>query len=236
MNLKEDIIIAIDGHASCGKSTLAKKIANFLNYTYIDTGAMYRAVTLYAIENNFVQNNELDKQALVDVLNDINIEFFHNQKTGENTTILNGKNVEEEIRTMRVSEFASPVATIAEVRTKLVDLQQKMGDRKRISMDGRDIGTVVFPNADLKIFLTASSKIRALRRHNELTEKGHIVNYDDILDNVISRDNIDSTRKESPLKQADDAILIDNSNLNAEETFAVVVAIIAQRFGDGLNL
>lgn len=236
MNLKEDIIIAIDGHASCGKSTLAKKIANFLNYTYIDTGAMYRAVTLYAIENNFVQNNELDKQALVEVLNDINIEFFHNQKTGENTTILNGKNVEEEIRTMRVSEFASPVATIAEVRTKLVDLQQKMGDRKRISMDGRDIGTVVFPNADLKIFLTASSKIRALRRHNELTEKGHIVNYDDILDNVISRDNIDSTRKESPLKQADDAILIDNSNLNAEETFAVVVAIIAQRFGDGLNL
>ncbi len=235
MNLKKNIIIAVDGHASCGKSTLAKKIAKKLNYKYIDTGAMYRAVTLYALENNFIKNKQLDKEALISDLDKINIDFVLDEKTGENNTFLNGKNVENEIRTMRVSEFASPVATIAEVRHKLVDLQQKMGLHKQIAMDGRDIGTVVFPDADLKIFLTARPEVRAQRRFKELTDKGQDVNFDQILNNVITRDKIDSTRKESPLKQAQDSILIDNSNLNAQETFAVVLAIIAERFGQGIS-
>ena len=235
MNLNKDIIIAIDGHASCGKSTLAKKVAKKLNYAHIDTGAMYRAVTLYALENGFVENNELNKQLLVQHLDKININFIRDEKKDKNYTILNGKNVEQEIRTMRVSDFVSPVATIAEVRHKLVDLQQKMGLQKCILMDGRDIGTVVFPDADIKIFLTASANVRAQRRYKELVEKGAEVDFDEILENVKSRDKIDSTRKESPLKQAQDAILIDNSNLNAEETFTVVIALIAHKFGNGIK-
>lgn len=236
MNIKKNIIIAIDGHASCGKSTLAKRIAQKLKYKYIDTGAMYRAVTLYALENNFIKNKKVDKQALIADLDKINIDFVYDEKSGENFTFLNGKNVENEIRTMRVSEFASPVATIAEVRRKLVFLQQNMGINKSIAMDGRDIGTVVFPDADLKIFLTATAKVRAQRRFKELKDKGIDVNFDEIFDNVVTRDSIDSTRKESPLKKAPDSIVIDNSNLNANETLSVVLAIIAERFGEGLNL
>lgn len=235
MQLKKDIIIAIDGHASCGKSTLAKKIAKELHYSYIDTGAMYRAATLYALDNNFVKNNILDKNLLVQNLDKINISFKYDTKLQKSVTILNNKNVEDEIRSMRVSEQASPVATIAEVRHKLVDLQQKMGVNKKIAMDGRDIGTVVFPEADIKIFLTASADVRAKRRYKELTDKGQNVDYKDIYDNVITRDKIDSTRKESPLKQAEDAILIDNSNLSIDETYIVVASIIAQRFGNGVK-
>lgn len=235
MQLKKDIIIAIDGHASCGKSTLAKKIAKELEYSYIDTGAMYRAATLYALDNNFVLNGSLDKKLLVENLDKINISFKYDAELQKSVTILNNKNVEDEIRTMRVSEYASPVATVAEVRHKLVDLQQKMGINKKITMDGRDIGTVVFPNADIKIFLTASANVRAERRFKELSAKGQKVDFDAILDNVITRDKIDSTRAESPLKQADDAILIDNSNLNVNETFIVVAAIIAERFGNGIK-
>jgi len=235
MQLKKDIIIAFDGHASCGKSTLAKKIAKFFEYSYIDTGAMYRAATLYALDNNLVIDGILNKNLLVKHLDKINISFEYDTNLKTSVTILNGKNVEDEIRTMRVSEYASPVATIAEVRQKLVDLQQKMGKNKKISMDGRDIGTVVFPNADLKIFLTATAKIRAQRRYKELTEKGQDVNFDEIYNNVVTRDKIDSTRNESPLKQAEDAIFIDNSNLSVEETFVVVAAIITERFGNGVN-
>ncbi|MBN2664238.1 MAG: (d)CMP kinase [Bacteroidales bacterium] len=235
MQLKKDIIIAIDGHASCGKSTLAKKIAKELCYSYIDTGAMYRAATLYALDNNFVKNNILDKNLLVQNLDKINISFKYDTELEKSITILNNKNVEEEIRSMRVSEQASPVATIAQVREKLVDLQQKMGANKKITMDGRDIGTVVFPQADIKIFLTASADVRAKRRYKELTEKGQNVDYNDIFNNVVTRDKIDSTREESPLKQAQDAILIDNSNLSVDETYIVVASIIAQRFGNGVK-
>ncbi len=235
MKLKTDIIIAIDGHASCGKSTLAKKLAQTLHYSYIDTGAMYRAVTLFALENNLIKDKTVDKQALIEKLNEIDIDFKYDEATGKSVTFLNGKNVENEIRTMRVSEFASPVATIKEVRQKLVALQQKMGQNKRITMDGRDIGSVVFPDAELKIFLTASPKVRAQRRYDELKAKGENVNFDEILNNVITRDKIDSTRDESPLTQTDDAILIDNSNLNIDETFIVTMSIIAERFGYGVN-
>lgn len=230
MELKKDIIIAIDGHASCGKSTLAKRIAKRLKYSYIDTGAMYRAVTLYALENGFVENGELNKQLLAENLDKIDIDFRFDSEENKNLTFLNGKNVENEIRTMRVSEYASPVATVKKVRRKLVALQQKMGDKKRIVMDGRDIGTAVFPDADLKIFLTASAQKRAERRYKELIGKGEDVSFGEILENVQSRDRIDSTREVDPLKQADDAILIDNSNLNIEETMAVVMAIIETRF------
>lgn len=235
MQLKKDIIIAIDGHASCGKSTLAKKIAKELHYSYIDTGAMYRAATLYALDNNFVKNNILDKNLLVQNLDKINISFKYDTKLQKSVTILNNKNVEDEIRSMRVSEQASPVATVAEIRHKLVDLQQKMGVNKKITMDGRDIGTVVFPKADIKIFLTASADVRAKRRYRELSEKGQNVDYSDIYNNVVTRDKIDSTREESPLKQAEDAILIDNSNLSIDETYIVVASIIAQRFGNGVK-
>jgi cytidylate kinase len=235
MQLKKDIIIAIDGHASCGKSTLAKKLAQTLGYSYIDTGAMYRAVALYALENNLVKNNELDKKALINSLDKINIEFVYDETTGKSVTYLNNKNVEKQIRTIRVSELASPVATISEVRTKLVALQQRMGENKKITMDGRDIGTVVFPEAELKIFLTATAEARAKRRYKELIAKGENVSFQQILENISTRDRIDSTRETSPLRQADDAILIDNSNLNVQETFAVVMAIIAERFAEGIK-
>ncbi len=235
MRLKKDIIVAIDGHASCGKSTLAKKIAQTLHYSYIDTGAMYRAVTLFALENNLITNKRVDNQAVIQKLDEIKIDFIYDETSGKSVTYLNGKNVEAEIRTMRVSEFASPIATIKEVRQKLVAMQQKMGKNKRITMDGRDIGSVVFPDADLKIFLTASPKVRAKRRFDELTAKGEKVNFDEILENVITRDKIDSTRAESPLIQTEDAILIDNSNLNINETYAVAMAIIAEKFGNGIN-
>lgn len=235
IQLNKDIIIAIDGHASCGKSTLAKKIAEELQYTYIDTGAMYRAVTLYAIQNNFIENNQLNKQKLIDSLDNIKIDFQYDSKEHKSITLLNNINVENQIRTMEVSQYASPVATIPEVRTKLVELQQKMGKQKKISMDGRDIGTIVFPDADIKIFLTASPKVRAKRRYDELIAKGQKVSYEEILENVLQRDNIDSTREVGPLKKADDSILIDNSNLNIRESFVVAMAIIVEKFGKGVK-
>lgn len=233
IKLKKDLIIAIDGHASCGKSTLAKRLAKALGYTYIDTGAMYRAVTLFAIENGLIKDGKVDNKKLIEALPSIKISFAYNPKTGKSETILNGKNVENEIRKMKVSQYASPVATIPEVRKQLVSLQQEMGKQKRITMDGRDIGTVVFPEAEIKIFLTASAEVRAKRRYDEYIEKGIKADYQEILQNVITRDKIDSTRKASPLKQADDAILIDNSNLNIEETYVVAMAIIVERFGNG---
>ncbi|WP_319482565.1 (d)CMP kinase [uncultured Draconibacterium sp.] len=216
MNDKK-IIIAIDGHSSCGKSTMAKSLAQRLGYVYIDTGAMYRVVTLVALRNGWIENKTPDTQKIIDGLKDIKITFKWDEKAGKNTTFLNGENVEDEIRQMEVSENVSPISTIAEVRHEMVRQQRENGKNKGIVMDGRDIGTVVFPNAELKIFMTASPEIRAQRRYLELTDKGDKVNYAEILANVEGRDKIDSTRAASPLKQADDALILDNSELTREQ-------------------
>ena len=211
------IVIAIDGHSSCGKSTVAKELAKKLGYIYLDSGAMYRAVTLFALRNQLASNGKVDEKGLIDRLDDIKIEFRFNPKTQQNVTYLNGENVEEEIRQLPVANHVSPVATIREVRHEMVKMQQEMGKNKGIVMDGRDIGTVVFPNAELKIFMTARSEVRAQRRYDELTAKGQQVSFEEILKNVQERDYIDSNRTASPLKQADDALILDNSDINREE-------------------
>lgn len=211
------IIIAVDGYSSSGKSTMARRLAATIGYRYIDSGAMYRAVTLYALDNGLVSaEGEPDKEAIIAALPDIKIDFAV-QADGTQHTILNGKDVETEIRRLRVSNNVSPVAAIAEVRKALVKMQQEMGERKGIVMDGRDIGTVVFPDAELKLFVNASAEKRAMRRFHELIEKGSQVSYEDVLANVVHRDHIDTTREESPLRQAEDAILLDNSDMTIEE-------------------
>jgi CMP/dCMP kinase len=217
------IIIAIDGYSSCGKSTLAKALAKELHYSYVDTGAMYRAVTLYFLDNNVDIN---DHAAVLDALQHIDIDF-NRTKTG-NHAILNGKDIEEDIRTMRISEMVSPVSTLSDVRRFLVAQQQKMGTRKGVVMDGRDIGTVVFPNAELKIFLTADKNIRTQRRFDELTKKGQVVDFEAIKRNLLERDLIDSNRADSPLRQAEDAILIDNSHLTPAEQMQKVLNMVYQ--------
>ncbi len=211
------IIIAIDGHSSCGKSTMAKSLAKKLGYIYIDSGAMYRVVTLVALRNGWIVNKTPDTEKIIAGLKNIKITFKWDEKQGKNTTFLNGENVEDEIRQLEVSENVSPISTIAEVRKEMVRQQRENGKNKGIVMDGRDICTVVFPDAELKIFMTASPEIRAQRRYQELTEKGEQVNYEEILANVEGRDQIDSTREVSPLKQADDALILDNSNLTREQ-------------------
>lgn len=214
---KKRIIIAIDGHSSCGKSTVAKQLARKLGYIYIDTGAMYRVVTLMALRNGWIENKVPDKEKVIAGLKDTKITFEWDEKTGKNTTFLNGENVEEEIRKLEVSENVSPISTIPEVREEMVRQQRENGKDKGIVMDGRDIGTVVFPDAELKIFMTASPEIRAQRRYLELKEKGLDVNFDEVLANVEGRDKIDSTRAVSPLKKADDALVLDNSHMTREE-------------------
>lgn len=211
------IIIAIDGHSSCGKSTVAKQLAQKLGYIYIDSGAMYRVVTLVAMRNDWITEKVPDVEKVISGLKHIKITFKWDEELGKNTTYLNGENVEDEIRQLEVSENVSPISTIAEVRHEMVKQQRENGKNKGIVMDGRDIGTVVFPGAELKIFMTASPEIRAQRRFLELTEKGEKVNFSEIVKNVESRDKIDSTRAVSPLKKADDAIVLDNSNLTREE-------------------
>ena len=228
MELNKKIIIAIDGHASCGKSTLAKDIAAELKYKYIDTGAMYRAVTLFALQNDIINNGKINEKILKLRLPEININFRYNSKLQKSETFLNGTNVETEIRGLEVANFVSPIATIGFVRTKLVALQQEMGKEKGIVMDGRDIGTVVFPKAEFKIFLTASPEIRAKRRYDELIKKSADVNYDEILKNILERDKIDSSREISPLKQADDAILIDTSNFTIKGQYEYVINLIKE--------
>ena len=233
MRLKQDIIIAIDGYASCGKSTLAKQLARTLGYTYIDTGAMYRAVTLFALREGLI-TDKINKQELIKLLPQIRIDFRYNPDTGKAETFLNGENVEREIRENRqVAAWVSPVAEIPEVRRHLVALQQAMGKNKRVVMDGRDIGTVVFPQAELKLFLTASPEERAKRRYLELKNKGLDVAYDEVLQNVLERDRIDSSRDVAPLKPAPDAVIFDNTNIGISEQFAMIVALIAERFGYG---
>ena len=226
MNQKADnnkIVIAIDGHSSCGKSTVAKQLAKQLGYIYLDSGAMYRAVTLFALRNQLAGHGKVDEQGLIDRLEEIKIEFRFNEATKQNDTYLNGENVEDEIRQLPVANHVSPVATIREVRQAMVRQQQAMGENKGIVMDGRDIGTVVFPDAELKIFMTASPEVRAQRRYDELTEKGKQVSFEEILKNVQDRDRIDSGRKESPLKQADDALILDNSTISREEQLKWVI-------------
>lgn len=214
---EKKIIIAIDGHSSCGKSTMAKSLAQMLGYIYIDSGAMYRVVTLVALRKGLMPNGEPDVSKVISELKNIKITFQWDKHLGKNTTFLNEENVENEIRQMVVSQNVSPISTIAEVRHEMVKQQRENGINKRIVMDGRDIGTVVFPNAELKIFMTASPEIRAQRRFNELKEKGQSVDFDEILQNVEDRDRIDSSRAISPLKRADDALILDNSNLTRDE-------------------
>lgn len=217
------IIIAIDGYSSCGKSTLAKALAKSLRYAYVDTGAMYRAVTLYFLDNELdITNPDAVKEALS------NIELHFEHTADGNHIFLNGQDVENQIRTMRISEMVSPVATISAVRRAMVAQQQAMGQRKGIVMDGRDIGTVVFPQAELKIFLTADTDIRTQRRYDELKTKGQEAGFEDIKNNLRERDYIDSTRQDSPLRQADDAILIDNSYLTPDEQLQKVIDLVEQ--------
>ncbi len=212
------IIIAIDGHSSCGKSTMAKELARQLGYIYVDTGAMYRAVTLYALRHQlFDPNGNVRLEKLKRAMKDIHVSFLLNEETGRPDTCLNGEDVEREIRGLEVSDHVSPIAAVPFVREAMVAQQQQMGREKGIVMDGRDIGTTVFPDAELKVFVTASAAVRARRRYDELTAKGLEVDYDDVLRNVEERDYIDSHREVSPLKQADDAILLDNSDLTREQ-------------------
>ena len=211
------ITIAIDGYSSCGKSTMAKDLAREVGYIYIDSGAMYRAVTLYCLENGLFTPDGIDTEKLEAMMPNIRISFQLNPETQRPMTYLNGENVEDRIRTMEVSTRVSPVAALPFVREALVKLQQEMGQAKGIVMDGRDIGTVVFPDAELKIFVVASAEIRAQRRYDELKAKGQEASYEEILANVKERDYIDQNREVSPLRQAEDALLLDNSNLTIEE-------------------
>lgn len=210
-------IIAIDGHSSCGKSTLAKSLAEMFNFTYIDSGAMYRAVTYYCLQEGIIKRNKVNQFLLEEKIDDIKIEFVKLPESNNYKTFLNGENVEEEIRKIYISEHVSQVSKIKIVRDKMVDLQKRMAENNSIVMDGRDIGTVVFPDADLKIFMTAEISIRAKRRYKELWEKGQNVSLNEIENNIIERDKIDQSRKISPLRKADDAIMLDNSYLTRQE-------------------
>ncbi len=211
------ITIAVDGYSSCGKSTLARALAAQLNYAYVDTGAMYRAVTLYALRNGLINGRNLDVESLTDELDDIHINFEFNPTTKTSEVLLNGENVEAFIRNMDVNDWVSQVSAVADVRRKMVRLQQQMGKEKGIAMDGRDIGTTVFPDAELKLFMTAEIDIRAKRREAEMISKNMKVSLEDIKSNLMQRDHEDMTRAESPLRKADDAVILDNSNLSRDE-------------------
>lgn len=211
------ITIAIDGHSSCGKSTMAKDLARRIGYVYIDTGAMYRAVTLFAMRHNLIANGRVDAAKLQEEMGNIHISLRLNPETQRPDTYLNGECVEREIRTMEVSRHVSLIAALPFVRSAMVEMQREMGKEKGVVMDGRDIGTVVFPHAELKIFVTASAEVRAQRRYDELTAKGEECNYEEILENVKERDRIDSTRETSPLRQAEDAIVLDNTHMTIPE-------------------
>lgn len=226
--MNNKITIAIDGYSSTGKSTIAKQIANKLGYVYVDSGAMYRAVTLYAMKQGLINEDDFNIEVLINQLNKINISFKFNENLGFAEVYLNDENVEKAIRTLEVSGFVSKVAAVPEVRKKLVAIQQQIGNNKGVVMDGRDIGTVVFPNAELKIFMTASPETRAERRYKELIDRGDDVVYENVLKNVQERDYLDSTRKDSPLIKADDAIEIDNSNLSLQEQYDKVLGLVTK--------
>jgi|SRR5690554_1280980 len=227
------ITIAIDGYSSTGKSTVAKQLAKYLGYVYVDTGAMYRAITYYAIENKLISKSGFDKEQLIAELPQIDLEFRHMEDSENGAHIfLNGIDVEAHIRNLGVSDFVSAIAAVPEVRTKLVAQQQKIGEAKGVVMDGRDIGTVVFPKAELKIFMIAPADVRAKRRYKELVAHGENVHYDAVLNNIKTRDEIDTTRKDSPLVKADDAIEFDNAAMDLEEQFQRIVAMAEARIAE----
>lgn len=227
--MTKKITIAIDGFSSTGKSTIAKQLAKELEYIYVDTGAMYRAVTLYAMQQKYISENHFNSSQLINDLPAISLSFTFNENLGFAEMFLNGVNVEKEIRSIEVSKLVSKVATVSEVRKKLVNEQQEMGKNKGIVMDGRDIGTVVFPGAELKLFMTASADKRATRRYKELLDRGDKVNYEEILHNVQERDKIDSTREDSPLVMANDAIEFDNSDMELKEQFERIMSLVNDR-------
>lgn len=220
------ITIAIDGYSSCGKSTIAKALAAKMGYSYVDTGAMYRAVTLYCIEHGVIKDGAFDEQEVIRALKDIHLSFKFNPNTKSSETFLNGKNVEKDIRSMSVSASVSPVSKIHDVRVHLVALQREMGKHKGVVMDGRDIGTNVFPDAELKIFMTADPDVRTHRRYDELAAKGVKITFEEVRENLISRDHEDTHRKENPLVQAPDAIVLDNTDLNREEQLEFVMKLV----------
>ena len=223
------ITIAIDGYSSTGKSTVARQLADYLGYIYVDTGAMYRAITLYALRNGLAANEAVDKEALITALPEITVAFNYDKETASSQVILNGEPVGDAIRTLEVSDYVSPVAAIPQVRKKLVAIQHKMGQEGGIVMDGRDIGTVVFPNAELKIFMTADATERAKRRYLELKNRGDDISFDEVYENVTERDQIDTTRKDSPLIKAEDAIEIDNTETNQEDQFHIILQLAKDR-------
>jgi cytidylate kinase len=229
--VKQKINIAIDGYSSCGKSTIAKAISKELNYVYVDTGAMYRAMTLYALQHGYVSGNKIDEAGLERGLEMVLISFKYNLELGAYETFLNGHNVEREIRSLQVSNHVSRVSDIKAVRLKLVKLQRRLAETKGIVMDGRDIGTVVMPEAELKFFMTADSKVRAQRRFDELKSLGVETTFDEVLRNVNSRDDYDTTRTHDPLRRADDAIVIDNTSLTIEEQFQFVMGHVFKKIG-----
>ncbi len=226
--MKKKINIAIDGYSSCGKSTLAKAIAKELNYIYLDSGAMYRAMTLYALKNGMIRAGKLNAKKLKGNLDNVYISFKYNPDTGNADTYLNTVNVEKEIRSIQVSNYVSEVSALKEVREKLVKLQKRIAEPKGVVMDGRDIGTVVLPSAELKFFMTADTHVRAQRRFKELITKGYDISFDEVISNIQERDAIDSTRKHDPLIQADDAIVLDNTHLTEEEQFQFVLRHVAK--------
>lgn len=224
----QKITIAIDGYSSCGKSTLAKALAQKLGYNYIDTGAMYRAVTLYALRHDlFDENQTLNKEELINVLPLVDVEFNVNEKTHHSDIFLNGEDVEREIRTMQVSDLVSKVSAIKEVREKMVALQRQMGKKKAVVLDGRDIGTQVFPKAELKLFMIADPDVRAKRRQDEFSSKGQYFTIAEVEMSLLKRDMADISREESPLTQADDAVILDNSDLTKEEQLEYVLKLIS---------
>lgn len=222
------INIAIDGYSSCGKSTLAKEIAKNLDYVFIDTGAMYRAVTFFALEHNLILDVKVNTEQLISMLDEIHISFQFNSERGASDVYLNGVNIEKEIREMEVSNNVSPVAAIKEVRKKLVELQQKMGEDKGVVMDGRDIGTVVFPTAELKIFMTADTAVRTKRRYDELIAKGVSTTMKEVQKNLEERDYIDTHREEDPLRQAEDAKVLDNSEITREDQLKLALSWVKE--------
>ncbi len=217
MKKTQDLVIAIDGHSSGGKSTFAKMIAENMGLAYVDSGAMYRAIALYSLENELIADDKVKSSELIARLNSIDVEIRFNDSENKHETWLNGRNIEDKIRDIEVSKWASTVSAIPEVRRAMVDLQRKISENKGVVMDGRDIGTVVFPNADIKIFLTAGPEVRAKRRHKEMIEKGLSASYKDVLENIMLRDHQDSTREASPLTRAEDAIVLDNSGMTVDE-------------------
>ncbi|HRD52772.1 MAG TPA: (d)CMP kinase [Flavobacteriales bacterium] len=226
------ITIAIDGYSSCGKSTLAKQLAAHLGYTYIDSGAMYRAVALHVMEQGLAPGGVLDRHALLQALDGISIRFEHDPLSGHSTTWLNGRNVEGEIRSMAVSQHVTLVSPVPEVRAKLVRLQQELGRGKGVVMDGRDIGTVVFPDAEVKLFMTARPEVRAMRRYNELLQNGQTVDLTSVEENIRQRDLDDTTRAADPLRKASDAVEIDNSDITAEQQFQRALDVVLGKLAE----